>query len=253
MKIGNVFSTLEKFAPISISNELVKAFNGYDNSGIIASVEDEIKGVIFTLDLTEKSVETAIENGANLIVTHHPAIYAPIKTVDGALLKCIQNKIGVISMHLNLDACNDGIDYHLANGLGGVEQKIVTELSSGCGYGRVFEFNESFNSLKKRYQEVFNTDKVMAFGNLDKKIKKVASFCGSGLDINEVDGLSYVDAFVSADIKHHVILYALERGKCVLQVSHYSSEVYGFRKFYNEIKSQLSGLNCVFFENQDMI
>ena len=109
------------------------------------------------------------------------------------------------------------------------------------------------NSLKKRYQEVFSTDKVMAFGNLDKKIEKVASFCGSGLDINEVDGLSYVDAFVSADIKHHVILYALERGKCVLQVSHYSSEVYGFRKFYNEIKSQLSGLNCVFFENQDMI
>ncbi len=253
MKLNGFFELLEKFAPVSISNEFVKLIDGYDNSGIIAPICEDLTGVVFTLDLTNKSVETAIESGANLIVTHHPAIYSPIKRLDGALLKCLNNKIGVISMHLNLDCAVEGIDYHLAKGLGAKSQDILYKLNGGCGYGRIFDLNCTALDVKNKYQSVFETDKAMLFGNQNKKIKKIASFCGSGLDVSEIELASDADIYVSSDIKHHVILHAVEKGSCVLCVSHYSSEVYGFKAFYNKIKEQLNGLNCIFCESEDMM
>lgn len=252
MKISAVLDVIESLAPFSLSNKFVELTNGYDNSGIIASIDEEITGVVFTLDLTFESVERAISEGANLIVTHHPAIYAPIKSVEGALLSAISNKIGVISTHLNLDCAKEGIDFSLANGLGANKQSILTELGDGCGYGRLFEADTTVLELANRYKTVFKTQNVMIFGG-DRKVKKVASFCGSGLDISEINLASEADVFVSSDIKHHVILYALEMGKSVLNVSHYTSEVYGFKVFFNKIKKQLNGLNCVFVENKNMI
>lgn len=253
MTIDGILNIIEDYAPLKLSYDFQNMIDGYDNSGIIARVDGEVKGVLFTLDLTFASVEKAIENGCNLIVTHHPSIYAPIKSVEGALLKAIQSKIGVVSMHLNLDCAKYGIDYYLSSGLGATEQKILFDLGNGCGYGRVFDFSGTLLDVKEKYQSVFESKNVMIFGNPESKINKIASFCGSGLDVKEIEMASVVDLFISSDIKHHVILHALEKGKCVMNVSHYSSEVYGYKKFFEEIKGKLNGLNCVFYENADML
>ena len=256
MKIQKVFETLENYAPIRLSNEFVSVVNGYDNSGVLVETDEDITKIIYTLDLTSESVDRAIEEGAKLIVTHHPAIYAPIKSLsysDSALLKCIQNKIGVISMHLNLDVCALGIDYYLANGLGAKSQTILTNLGGGFGYGRVFDVDLTACELKQKYIETFNTDKAVLYGNKNQKIKKVASFCGSGLDEAELERANEADIYVSSDIKHHIIVMALEKGKCVLDVSHYSSEIYGFEKFYNEIAKKLNELEHIFVVKRDML
>ena len=253
MTIETVFSTIEKYAPLKLSSDFQAMINGYENSGIKALVKGDIKGVLFTLDLTLESVQKAIDNNCNLIVTHHPAIYSPIKVVDGALLSAIQSNIGVISMHLNLDCAKQGIDYFLANGLGAKNQEIIYNLGNDCGYGRIFEVSETAKSIKQKYINTFETQNVMLFGDANKKINKVASFCGSGLDIAEIELAKDVDIYISSDIKHHVILYALEKGKCVMNVSHYSSEVYGYKQFFNQIKGKLNGLNCVFYENGKML
>ena len=253
MTIETVFSIIDEYAPFQLSSDFQAMINGYDNSGIIAGVKGDINGVLFTLDLTFESVQNAIENNCNLIVTHHPAIYSPVKAVDGALLKAIQSNIGVISAHLNLDCANEGIDYYLAGGLGAKRQDIIYDLGNGCGYGRIFEVDETASSLKQKYVNTFETQNVMLFGDKTKKIKSVASFCGSGLDIAEIEHAKDVQLYVSSDIKHHVILYALEMGKCVMNVSHYSSEVYGYKRFFNQIKGKLNGLNCVFYENGKML
>lgn len=253
MTIETVFSLIDKYAPFQLSSDFQAVINGYDNSGIIAGVKGDIKGVLFTLDLTLESVQKAIDNNCNLIVTHHPAIYSPIKVVDGALLNAIQSNIGVISAHLNLDCASEGIDYYLASGLGAKNQEIIYNLGNGTGYGRIFETSETAKSLKQKYMNTFESQNVMLFGDTNKKINKVASFCGSGLDIAEIELAKDVDIYISADIKHHVILHALESGKCVMNVSHYSSEVYGYKRFFNQIKGKLNGLNCVFYENGKML
>jgi dinuclear metal center YbgI/SA1388 family protein len=255
MNVYEVFKVLNDYAPLNLSDDILKFIGGDDNSGIIAPTKGEITGVVFTLDLTIASVEKAKEIGANLIVTHHPAIYPNLKKFDydSALLECLNNKIGVISMHLNLDCAKFGIDYYLATALSGDIQKILNDLGDNCGYGRVYEVDKTLNELKNEYKKVFNTDKIVVYGNLDKKIKKVASFCGSGLDIAEMEMAKDCDLYISSDVKHHVILYALEKGKAVMNVSHYSSEVYGFKKFYNSVKDNLKGIKSVFVENEDMI
>ena len=255
MKITNVLALLEEYAPLSLSNDFVSAVDGYDNSGIIVETEDDIKGIVFTLDLTDESVNFALDRGANLIVTHHPAIYAPIKNLktSNPILKCAQNKIGVISMHLNLDVAKFGIDYFLATGLGAKEQDIITNLGNGCGYGRVFSVDLTADEVLKRYKAVFETDKALLFGDSNAKIKKIASFCGSGLDDSELSKVGGIDMYVSSDVKHHIILAVTEMGKTLLNVSHYSSEAYGFKYFYNHVKQQLNDISVDYLENKNML
>ncbi len=256
MKINEVLKTLECYAPLELSDKLIKQVGGFDNVGIIAGVQGEITGILFTLDLTEESIDKAKEIGANLIVTHHPAIYTPVLRLDydkSPLLRCVNEKIGVISMHLNLDCAVKGIDYYLAKGLGAKKQKIIYEIDKNCGYGRIFKTSTTLSGIKERYEEEFSTNKVMIFGNPNREINKVASYCGSGLDDKAIETVTDVDLYVSSDIKHHVILSALKRGKCVMQVTHYSSEMYGFREFYNLVKEDFSGVKTDIIESSYML
>ncbi len=256
MTIHEVLNKLEEYAPLSLSDKLVEQIGGYDNVGIIADVEGDITGVVFTLDLTDESVTKAIEMGANLIVTHHPAIFVPLKTLNyesSPLLRCVNAKIGVISMHLNLDSAKEGIDYYLAKGLGAEKTEIVYQVGENEGYGRIFETETTLGEIKERYINTFSTEKVMVFGNPNREINKVASFCGAGLADEMLEKVKDVDLYVSADIKHHVIITALKRGKCVMQVTHYSSEVYGFKHFYKWANKKLRGLNSVIVENDYML
>ena len=246
MKINEIFNILNEYAPVELSDKFCLAINGFDNSGIIAHVNDDIKGVLFSLDLTKNAVEKAIENGCNLIVTHHPAIYKPISclTENDALLKALNNKIGVISFHLNLDVAKFGIDYQLAKGLGGDNQEILIPLGDSVGYGRKFTVNSTLEEIAQMYKKEFSSNKVMVYGNLQEKVTKVATFCGAGLDESEIELSKDCDLLISADIKHHVILKALSMGKKLIEVTHYSSEFYGFNKIYEWVKSKLS-TNCL--------
>ena len=255
MKINEIFNLLNEYAPIELSNAFCNAINGYDNSGIIAHTSEEIRGILFSLDLTEKAVLTAIERGCNLIVTHHPAIYKPISNLSegDVLLKAINNKIGVISFHLNLDVARFGIDYYLAKGLGGETHKILLPLGENVGYGRKFTVNKTLNEIVERYKSEFLSNRVIVYGDLNEKVEKMATFCGAGLDESEISLASDCDLLLSADIKHHVILKALQQGKKLIEVTHYSSEFYGFNKFYQAIKDKLNGLTTVINLEKDFI
>ena len=139
MNYREVYAKLCEYAPIELSDKLVDLDNGYDNSGIIVGNTGDVKKILFCLDLTGESVKAAIEKDVNLIVTHHPAIYRPIKSIseDSALYACVKNNIAVISMHLNLDCAETGVDYCLAEGLGGKIIGILTPLGENVGYGRM--------------------------------------------------------------------------------------------------------------------
>jgi dinuclear metal center YbgI/SA1388 family protein len=244
MNSKQLFSLLTKYAPISLSDDLCKAENGYDNSGIIIGGDKQTDSVLFVLDLTSKAVDFAIENKCGIIVTHHPAIYHPIKNLlsDTTLLRCANNNISVISMHLNLDCAEKGIDYYLAQGLGGKIVKILNPLGENVGYGRLSVLNTTAGELLKRYKTVFETEKVLLYGDANTKITKVASFCGAGLGDREIDEAvnEGADMVVSADIPHHVLISAIEKGLCVLSCTHYSSENYGMKKFADSFRDKIN-------------
>lgn len=237
MKIEDVLAALEKYAPLSLSAEFCNKYDAYDNSGIIVKTPSDITGAVFSLDLTKNAVDEAVKLGYNLIVTHHPAIYKGVKTINGddALYAAISNKIGVISMHLNLDGAPLGIDYYLAKGLGSVGDETTLMPLNGGGYGRVFNVNKTFGDVVCDYKKEFKSDKVFAYGNENALIKKVASFCGAGFSEYEYELSKDCDLIVSADVPHHMILKVIESGRNLMQITHYASEIYGFEKFYESV------------------
>ena len=252
MNAIKLYEKLNGYAPITLSYSMNERGH-HDNSGILVDCGNETDKILFCLDLTTQSVKYAKEKGCGIIVTHHPAIYRPIKNLlgDAPVLTCAKNNISVISMHLNLDCAKYGTDYFLAKGLGGKEIQILDLLGENEGYGRLSSIDKTAEEIFNNYKIQFNTDKVLLYGEKTKRITKMASFCGAGLGAEEVE-IAYengAEMVVSSDIPHHVLLLAIEKGLAVINCSHYSSENYGMRKFAENIGAEINE-KIYFFDDE---
>ena len=114
MKLIKIIECLEKWAPPILQEE-------YDNSGlIIGNKNNEINGVLVTLDCTEEILDEAINKKCNLIISHHPIIFNNIKRLNGSnyvekcIIKAIKNEISIYSIHTNLDNVITGVNKKLA-------------------------------------------------------------------------------------------------------------------------------------------
>ncbi len=271
MKLSEIYGLLDEVAPKALSDELCAKHGFYDNSGILVNTGDEIEGALFTLDLTREAVEKAIEVGANLIVTHHPVIYGKIGSVDALdkglgerLTRCIRAGISVVSMHLNLDSAKGGIDESLARGVclaagesegAGLRLTQIQHLLTGGGYGRAYDLSGvRLGALADGVKSVFESERVEVYGDENRQIRRAASFCGAGADEGSVAfALSTgADVMISSDFKHHIILQAKEAGLAVITLTHYASENYGFKKYYEKI-SRRAGVPCVYHEERDLL
>lgn len=256
MTYRELYLKLLGYAPMEISDRFVKE-GAYDNSGMILETKREIKTAVFCLDLTGASVNYAVSVGADAIITHHPAIYRPVKNLlaDAPLLTAANAGMGVISNHLNLDGAKEGIDYRLAAGLGGKIVGILDDFGNDEGYGRISVTDKTFGEITENYKKEFGTEKVFAYGEKDKPVRKLASFCGAGLGDEEVEAAAAagVDLVVSADIPHHVLLHALEKGLCVLSCTHYGTENYGMKKFAEKCAAELTNIKIYFFDDERFV
>ncbi len=125
MKIKEIVKLLEQFAPLNYQES-------YDNSGlIVGNSELEVKAVLVSLDTTEDVVNEAVTMGANLIVSHHPIIFNGLKKLTGrtyverTVIKAIENKIAIYSIHTNLDSVRGGVSEKMANLLNLRDIKIL--------------------------------------------------------------------------------------------------------------------------------
>lgn len=255
--LKDFFTLLEEYAPLKISHVAID--NGdYDNSGIIVDSHDRVEKVLFTLDLSNLAVKKALELGVDTIVTHHPAIYRPIKNLsrDGEtapLLSAIKAGLNVISMHLNLDMADLGVDECLARALGAKAVKIISPLGeTNYGYGREFDLDLSLEKFTDNAKKELKSDRIISYGFGD--IKKVATFCGGGSSIAlncVLSGLTDADVVVTSDMPHHVIKELIESGKKIVLIPHYVSEQYGFNKFYEWTLEKInSKAQAYYFEDK---
>lgn len=129
MKAKEIVHLIERIAP--------KAYQeSYDNSGwITGDPEAEVAGVLVALDMTMEVLDDAINNGENLIITHHPLIFKPLKrlvkgnAVQDMLLKAIRNDVMIYAAHTNLDNAWEGVNRKLADVLGLTEFRILSPIS----------------------------------------------------------------------------------------------------------------------------
>ncbi len=238
MKLKALYELIDGLAPFSVS-EAMKALGHRDNSGLLVECGEEVRGILFSLDFSARAVEEAKRGGANVIVTHHPAIWDPVMHIgESPLAACIREGISVISAHLNLDCAEGGIDECLMRGLGGERALAFLEEVGGGRYGRVYDVAAcSAEEFRAKIAAAFCTERILVYG--EGTVRRVASFCGSGFD-EEAIGFAIAhgaDTFVSSDPKHHLITEAAERGLKVFVLTHYASENYGFLRFAERVRA----------------
>ncbi len=118
VRIKDIANALEMFAPLPLQD-------GFDNAGLqIGLTEAEVAGVLLCLDVTEAVVDEAVALGCNLIVSHHPLIFSPLKRITGSnyiercVIKALANGIAIYSAHTNIDNAPGGVNYRIAEKLG---------------------------------------------------------------------------------------------------------------------------------------
>ena len=265
MKLNEIYKIADEIAPKRLSDEYCRTAGAYDNSGLLVEAGEEVAGILFALDLTNAAIDKAVANGINLIITHHPIIYGKIDHIclgdqgllGGKLIRCIQAGISVISMHLNLDVAKGGIDESLMEGVllasgemvgAGMRSVSIQHPIDDGGYGRVYDVKGlSLQALTEGMKEVFSSGKVLTYGDLNKEITRVASFCGAGVDERAIFFAKAMGAqvVISSDFKHHLIQLLMESGMSVIVLTHYASEQYGFEKYYKKIREQVN-VPCVY-------
>ena len=118
VRIKDIANALEMFAPLPLQD-------GFDNAGLQIGLTDaEVAGVLLCLDVTEAVVDEAVALGCNLIVSHHPLIFSPLKRITGSnyvercVIKALANGIAIYSAHTNIDNAPGGVNYRIAEKLG---------------------------------------------------------------------------------------------------------------------------------------
>lgn len=196
---------------------------GFDNSGFQLGRKDaQVKSVLLALDVTDAVVDEAIKIGAQLIVSHHPLIFSTLKSVQSEkLLKLIEHKIAVISMHTNLDIAEGGINDVLIELLGAKAECALD--SEGCGRVGVLPEAMQFDDFLRLCKAVLNTNGLRYY-YAGKPVERLAVMGGSGGDSIEDAAEKGCDTYVTADIKYHQFLEAAELGINLIDADHFCTE-----------------------------
>lgn len=125
MIIKDITSYIEELAPLAYAED-------FDNVGLlVGNYQTKVTGILVTLDTLEKTIDEAIANNCNLIVSFHPVIFSGLKKLNGnnyverVVLKAIQNNIAIYATHTALDNSNNGVSAKMGEVLGLQNLKVL--------------------------------------------------------------------------------------------------------------------------------
>lgn len=229
MVLNNLINYLNERFPLSLAES-------WDNSGYqLIDENKEVKKVLLTLDVTDRVAEYAIENNADLILSHHPFIFSPLRNLGlnsyrgGIIKKLILNDISCYSMHTNYDSAKGGMNAIVAEmlGLSNCRNIVETDAEMEAGFGMVGELEntEETDDFVENVKSIFKLDYVIEYVfNNENKIKKAAFCGGAGSELIAQASNLDADIYLTGDIKHHDAQLAYELGLNLLDVTHYGLE-----------------------------
>lgn len=258
VKIIEVVDALERFAPLPLQED-------YDNAGLqVGLTEAEVSGALLCLDVTDAILDEAIENGCNLIVSHHPLIFRKLARLTGedyvqrVVMRAVSKGIAIVSMHTNMDAAKGGVNYKIAEKMGAEvygtigQQKQATndrgEVVTGSD-GVVARFKQPLaaDDFLKMLKDVFRVECVMAGELLRRPISTVA-ICGGAGDFLLKDAVAAgADAFVTGEMHYHQF-FGMEQAIQIAAIGHYQSEQFTKEVFKEIIEEACPGVRCVVSE-----
>lgn len=244
IQVQHLLHYLNQFAPPSLAED-------WDNVGLqLGSLDDEIRGILVSLDVTEAVLEEARKLKANLIITHHPLFFKAIKNLDNAksvsrLAKtALKQEINILSFHTNLDSTLQGLNDGLAEKL---KIKNLQPLVASrdpkfpqAGLGRIGKIPKiEFKKFLSHVSDSLNIKNFRYVGDKDTAISSVAVMTGSGGDYFHEAKKKGADVLVTGDIKYHAALDALSEGICLVDIGHFASEIGMISLLMNQVRNFL--------------
>ena len=235
---------------------------GWDNPGLLVGWEEkEIKKVLVALDATDAVVEQAIRQQADLILTHHPLIFKPLKKVNSRdfisrrVLKMAAAGICCYAMHTNFDIA-PGCMADLAAERLGLENGRPLEVTGeaegqpvGIGKTGTLPCAVSLKELAGQVKERFGIPFVTVYGmeEVTEPVERVAVSPGSGGSMIEAAVADGAQVLVTGDIGHHEGIDAAARHLAIIDAGHYGLE-HIFIPFMKAYVEQVSGGSLEVFE-----
>lgn len=220
MRIADIYRWIDEKAPFDTQAD-------FDNSGLlVGDGRWEVTGIHVALDVTDRVLDEAEEAGANLLVTHHPMMFAARKRMteddtEGRLLaRMIRARMGLIAAHTNLDAAPGGINDVLAARCG------LTRVT-GEGYLRLGLLPDGVTAgnLPAALAKALGTT-VRVCGQLppERPLRRMAVSSGAGSDGWEEAARKGAEVFLTGEMKHHHALALADAGILALEAGHFATE-----------------------------
>lgn len=234
--VRDVLAALEARFPLQLAEE-------WDVNGLtVGSPDAQVTLVHFAVDPTLAVAREAVAAGAQLLITHHPLMLRGVTnvaadTAKGAVVDAlVSGGVALANAHTNADHGAGGVADALAAavGLRVTGPLVPLDGSPGLGTGRVGTLPNG-PTLREFARDVAaalpgTATGVRVAGDLDAPVRTVAVVGGAGDAFLDAAREAGVDAYVTADLRHHLALDARELALLgdgrpyLVEVSHFASE-----------------------------
>ncbi|MBQ9451244.1 MAG: Nif3-like dinuclear metal center hexameric protein [Bacteroidales bacterium] len=225
MKLREIIAALERLAPLRLQDE-------WDNSGLqVGFPEAEVSKALVCLDVTEEIVKEAVDNGCNLIVSHHPLIFKALRQVSDAtyqqrcVVHALASGISIYSAHTSLDNAPGGVNHRIAGKLGLQQLRwLCPKEGEDAGSGLVGELPapERDTDFLARVQDTFGVECLLHSAPDGREIRRVALCGGAGAFLMRDAVRAGADCFLSGEFHYHD--YFENQGVLLAELGHYQSE-----------------------------
>ncbi|MBP5262463.1 MAG: Nif3-like dinuclear metal center hexameric protein [Clostridiales bacterium] len=223
--VDDIALFLEEVFPLENSED-------YDNCGLITGDRSQpVKRCILSLDTTGKAVKCAVDNKADMIITHHPLIFGGILSVTeddykGRLIrKMTKQDIANYACHTNLDLTDEFGNRAIAEALCGVDIAPLEGVSCGVVFSPGYINYMTLGKFLKLIENSLNASGCITICDQSRKVEKV--FCqGGAFDESSIPAIidNGIDTVISGEIKHHICVLLDELGISTIIAGHSATE-----------------------------
>lgn len=247
-KVSDVYKYIDSFAPF-------RTQDSWDNSGLLAGDENaQVHKALVALDAENRIIDEAHRKGCELLITHHPVIFHPLKTVcfDDPAGRLVRYGMSCICAHTNLDSAQYGISDMMLYRLGFKNCHELVQINRrdslsdrAVGYGAIGECSEMTpEELAKLCAERFRCVAIKYVAG-KRNIKRVGVISGAGGDgIFDAKRLG-LDAYITAEVKHHEFLEAERIGVTLIDAGHYETEIIAAEYLKQKLEKEFSDVSFV--------
>ncbi|MCF7923676.1 MAG: Nif3-like dinuclear metal center hexameric protein [Candidatus Izimaplasma sp.] len=221
----------------------------WDNVGIqVGTLNHKANKVLVSLDLTKAVVKEAINLKVDMILTHHPLMFQPMRKIifdspKGWIIKnLIKHNITVYSAHTNYDVAKGGMNDVLANRLNIKSPKLLDIEDEIGRYGEIDEvdFSTFINIIKK----TLDIDNVKVIGREDKPIKTIGISGGSGSKHMYEAKKVGCDVYLTGDVTYHSALDAIALGLTIVDIGHHAEKIF-VEAVTNELSKEFTEIEFI--------